>query len=90
MAKTISMSERQWAKLKDKIVEDYGQATVLISWRLRDTLGFTVREYRDYSVSLEKYALSYIRLDFWDDHLNTMFLLKYSDYLGNTSNSDVI
>ena len=88
MAKTISMSERQWAKLKAKIVEDYGRATVLISWRLRDTLGFTVREHRDYSV--DNWALSTIRLDFWDDHLNTMFLLKYSDYLSNTSNSDVI
>ena len=88
MAKTISMSERQWAKLKAKIVEDHGQATVLISWRLRDALGFTVREYRDYSV--DNRARCTIRLDFWDDHLNTMFLLKYSDYLSNTSNSDVI
>ena len=79
MAKTIAMSERQWAKLKSKSVEDYGQATVLISWRLRDTLGFTVREHRDYAN--ESGWDNSIRLDFWDDYLNTMFLLKYSDYL---------
>jgi len=79
MEKTLTMNDRQWAKLKAKIVEDYGQATVLISWRLRDTLGFTVREHRDYAN--ESGWDNSIRLDFWDDYLNTMFLLKYSDYL---------
>lgn len=79
MAKTIAMNNRQWAKLKSKIVEDYGQSTVLISWRLRDTLGFTVREHRDYSVDTWEY--NSIRLDFWDDYLNTLFLLKYADFL---------
>jgi len=86
MAKTIAMTERQWAKLKDKIVEDYGRTTILISWRLRDTLGFTIREYRDYSPGQAQKEYPFdnwtnIRLDFWDEQLHTMFLLKYSDYL---------
>jgi hypothetical protein len=86
MATTISMTEKQWATLKDKIVEDYGRTTVLISWRLRDTLGFTIREYRDYSPGQAQKEYPFeswttIRLDFWDEQLHTMFLLKYSDYL---------
>lgn len=79
MAKTLAINDYRWAKLKAKIVEDYGLATVLISWRLRNTLGFTVREHRDYAN--ESGWDNSIRLDFWDDQLQTMFLLKYSDYL---------
>ena len=80
MAKTIILSFYAWDKLKTKIVEDYGQSTVLISWRLRDQLGFTVREHRDYTN--KDYNLTHtVRLDFWDDAMQTIFLLKYSDFL---------
>mgnify|MGYP000668619100 CR=1 FL=1 len=79
MAKTLAMSIRSWHKLKDKIADDYGRTTVLISWKLRENLGFTVREHRDFT--RDEWRDDYIRLDFWDDYLQTMFLLKYSDYL---------
>lgn len=79
MAKTLAINNWQWLKLRAKIVEEYGQSTVLISWRLKDTLGFTVREHRNYAD--ESGWNNSIRLDFWDDQLQTMFLLKYSDYL---------
>lgn len=82
MAKTLAINNWQWLKLKAKIVEDYGQSTVLISWRLRDTLGFTVREHRDYSTD-DWRSIRPIRLDFWDDQQQTMFLLKYSNYLAD-------
>ena len=79
MAKTIALSYRAWERLKEKIVEDYGRTTVLISWRLRDRLGFTVREHADYNVDYE--LRKPMRLDFYDEQLQTMFLLKYSDFL---------
>jgi hypothetical protein len=83
MAKTIALSYYAWDKLKSKIVEDYGQSTVLISWRLRNTLGFTIREHIDYQSGANGGWITgnTIRLDFWDDHLQTMFLLKYADYV---------
>lgn len=80
MAKTITLSNQQWEKLKSQIIEDYGRTTVLISWRLRDTLGFTLRQHRD-EKETEWKKMYTMRLDFWDDMLHTMFLLKYSDYL---------
>jgi hypothetical protein len=80
MTKTLTLSHKNWNNLRNKIIEDYGQATVLISWRLRTTLGFTVREHRDYNQDDWEHANT-IRLDFWDDQLQTMFLLRYSDYL---------
>lgn len=72
MAKTITLSLYNWHTLQEKIVEDYGRTILLISWRLKATLGFTVREHKNT-----------IRLDFWDDQLQTLFLLKYSNYLNS-------
>jgi hypothetical protein len=86
MAKTLTLSYTAWDKLKEKITEDYGRATVLISWRLRDQLGFTVREHVDYQSGANDGWITgnTIRLDFWDDQMQTMFLLRYSDYLNST------
>ena len=91
MAKTLAISHRAWDKLKEKIIEDYGRATVLISWRLRDQVGFTVREHTDYQAGANGGWVTgnTIRLDFWDNHLQTMFLLKYSDYLSTEHNPNV-
>jgi hypothetical protein len=80
MAKTLILSHIAWHTLREKIIEDYGRTTIMISWRLRETLGFTVREHHDYNQDDWK-ARQTIRLDFWDDQMQTMFLLKYSDYL---------
>jgi len=80
MKHTIAISYRAWEKLKGRITEDYGQATVLISWRLKATLGFTVREHRDYTADVW-HDIDNIRLDFYDEQLQTLFLLRYSDYL---------
>jgi hypothetical protein len=83
MTKTLTLSHKNWNNLRNKIIEDYGQATVLISWRLRTTLGFTVREHRGYQPGAEGHEQSIICLDFWDDQLQTMFLLRYSDYVSS-------
>ena len=82
MAKTFALSIGRWHKLQEKILEDHGRATLMISWRLKATLGFTVREHYWYDHVdgfMDKFAD--IRLDFWDDQMQTMFLLKYSDFL---------
>jgi hypothetical protein len=85
MAKTLTISHHAWDELKEKISEDYGLATAIISWRLRDQLGFTVREHTDYQSGANDGWIkgNTIRLDFWDDQLQTMFLLKYADFLNN-------
>lgn len=83
MAKTLTLSYTAWHKLQERIIEDYGRATLLISWRLREHVGFTVREHTDYHSGANDGWITgnTIRLDFWDDQLQTMFLLRYSDYL---------
>lgn len=49
MAKTITLSLENWHTLQEKIVEDHGRTILIISWRLREQLGFTVRQHSDYS-----------------------------------------
>ena len=84
MKHTITLTMDRWHKLQEKIIEDYGRTTMLISWRLKATLGFTVREHWDHNQ--DEYT---IRLDFWDEQLQTLFLLKYSDFIGEDKMDEV-
>jgi hypothetical protein len=82
MKHTIVLSHRSWDLLQERIVKDYGRATLLISWRMRATLGFTVREhvwYENIDGFLDR--INDIRLDFYNEQLQTLFLLKYSEFL---------
>jgi hypothetical protein len=90
MKHTISLTYSGWQRLKEKIVQDYGAATVLISWRLREQVGFTVREHYEYITSDNWNPHRPIRLDFWNEQLQTLFLLKYSDYLEDQLTKDKI
>jgi len=46
---TIVLDNREWNKIRPKIDSDYGKITTMISWRLRETLGFTVRHHQDHN-----------------------------------------
>jgi hypothetical protein len=83
MKHTLTLSVQQWRNLKEKIAEDYGRATIMISWRLKANLGFTIREHVDYQSGANDGWITgnTIRLDFWDEQLQTLFLLKYSEFL---------
>ena len=82
MKHTIILSPRRWQLLQEQILEDYGRTTLLISWRLKATLGFTVREHYYYEhVDGFLDRMNDIRLDFYDEQLQTVFLLKYSEFV---------
>lgn len=83
MKHTIILPPNKWHKLQEKILEDHGRATLMISWRLKATLGFTVREHSYVTNDSSGYwdRSTDIRLDFWDEQLQTLFLLKYSEFL---------
>jgi hypothetical protein len=83
---TIVLSTKSWRSLQEQILEDYGRATLMISWRLKATLGFSVREhtwYEDQDGVLDR--VTDIRLDFYDEQLQTLFLLKYSEFINADS-----
>ena len=73
---TIVMNEYNWQKIRDRIDQDYGRVTTLVSWRLKETLGFTVRRHRGPN-SLTNIFEYDTRLDFVDETAATFFRMKY-------------
>jgi hypothetical protein len=73
---TLTISESIWAKIYRQIAQDYGQSTVIISWRLRETLGFRVRRHHWYDQNTVTYHND-IRLDFDSEDRAVFFQLKY-------------
>jgi hypothetical protein len=82
MSKPIVLTHSQWEKLKNRLTNDYSPSVMMISWRMKDKLGFTIREYQAWrEVGSSWNSTSDIRLDFYNEPKRLMFLLKYSEYL---------
>lgn len=73
---TLTLTEYKWNQIYNQIREEYGDTTVIISWKLKETLGFTVRRHRDYN-PVNGHMVNDIRLDFYDEAAMTFFQLKY-------------
>ena len=73
---TLILTESKWNTIYNLIREEYGDTTVIISWKLKETLGFTVRRHRDYN-PINGHMVDDIRLDFYDESAMTFFQLKY-------------
>jgi hypothetical protein len=86
MSKPIVLTQSKWYKLKNRLTNDYSPSVMMLSYKTKDKLGFTVREHREWSEQ-RGYMVDF-RLDFYNEPKRTMFLLKYSEYLekdGKTS-----
>ena len=77
--RSFKLKPGQWVALKARLLQDYAPADVLITWRCRERLGFTVRQHQGYGDKVRYH------LDFWDDGMRTFFVLKYADYLERKS-----
>ena len=80
-----------WCLLTERIKADYGDNILLISWRLKRELGFTVRHHKGLephdketwemmkSEGWDKryYYQDQIHLDFWNEASMSFFMLKY-------------
>jgi len=75
---TIILTHQKWDKLKERIDADYGRTMIMLGFKLKRELGFTVRKYQDFQ---KQTYFNDIRLDFYDGHLETLFRLKYCEYL---------
>jgi hypothetical protein len=73
---TLVLTEKKWNEIYNQIRAEYGDSVILISWKLKDTLGFTVRRHRDYD-PINGHMVNDIRLDFYDESAMTFFQLKY-------------
>lgn len=73
---TLTLTEKKWNTIYNLIREEYGDSVILISWKLKETLGFTVRRHSDHN-PINGHWVSDIRLDFYDEAAMTFFQLKY-------------
>jgi hypothetical protein len=73
---TIVLKHKEWADLRQRIDADYGPVVSMISWKLRQTLGFTVRHHVGFNIWHKRHEDD-IRLDFVDENSRTFFQLKY-------------
>lgn len=89
MSKALRMLPEQWTKLSERLKEEYPLSVCLISWKMKEVLGFTKREHQEWipcgyddqtGKPLETYR-TMVHLDFYEEKKKTWFLLKYGDYL---------
>lgn len=88
--RSLILKHREWERIFAKIKEEYADtpSMFLIRSKMKDTLGFTVREHQhEYDYDSVNYSLdddwrdqrSQIHIDFYDESAKTMFVLKYYD-----------
>lgn len=77
----IFENTEDWYRIKEKIKQDFGVATAVISWRLKRELGFTVREHQapDSWDTTNSFFSSgrEVHLDFFNESAHSWFVLKY-------------
>lgn len=71
----ITLETREWRKLNSRLHEEWPRSTMLIRSKMKEDLGFTVREHKWYTVELG--FVTQICLDFYDDTKETWFRMKY-------------
>ena len=97
MTKSIVLSEAAWLKIYNHIAQTHPPSVLLIRDKMKEVLGFTSRRHeqwfdqevdiKDVSYGTRWWGTS-IHLDFYNEPKRTMFLLKYSEYLDNSGNTD--
>jgi hypothetical protein len=70
---TIVLQTYEWNRIRPRIEADYGKVTLMVSWRLKESLGFTVRRHRYFADRYEED----VRLDFVNETTATFFRMKY-------------
>ena len=88
MSKSVILSERTWLKIYNQIAKEYPPSVLLIRNRMKSVLGFTSRTHEEWGPqdnNYYSYNTKTIHLDFYSEPKRTMFLLKYSDIIGNTT-----
>lgn len=81
MTKPIEITHHQWDKLLEQLKKDHKPSTFLIRERMKEKLGFTAREYKDWDNSMDNWRKNCIMLDFYSEKKRTWFIMKYTDLI---------
>jgi hypothetical protein len=98
MSKSIVLSEKAWLKIYNQIAKTYPPSVLLIRNKMKEVLGFTSRTHQEWinqEVDIKdiryntKYPITTVHLDFYNEPKRTMFLLKYSEFLDKSGNTEL-
>ena len=87
----IFHSVREFEELHHRLLEEHGRATMLVSWRMKRELGFTIRHHKGLAQHSEsEWAVmkaqgwdnrfhyeDQVHLDFYNEAQQSFFMLKY-------------
>ena len=82
---------QEFEDLHHRLIDEYGRATMLVSWRMRRELGFTIRNHKglvehdesEWQVMKSEgwdhryHYESQVHLDFYNEAQQSWFVLKY-------------
>ena len=89
--KAIILTVAQWRHIRKELQEEYPKTVFMIRDKMKRVLGFTVREHKAWIDKPQTigddlnsgYSEYQIHLDFFSEGKRTMFLLKFSEVIGN-------
>jgi hypothetical protein len=82
--KPVVLSVSQWQDIRKQLQAEYPKTVFMIRSKMRSVLGFTVREHKEFVPKMDGgYYDFQIHLDFYSENKRTMFLLKFSEVIGN-------
>lgn len=85
-------SVREFEELHHRLLEEHGRSTMLVSWKMKRELGFTIRHHKGLVphdsvewASMKKeegwthryHYEDQVCLDFWSESAQSFFILKY-------------
>jgi hypothetical protein len=79
--KAIQLTVDQWQRIRTELHEEYPKTVFMIRDKMKQVLGFTVREHSRWDAGLVNKIFE-IHLDFYSENKRTMFLLKFSHIIG--------
>ena len=90
--RALKLTEAEWRKIAEQIDKNHPKSVLMVRWKMKEVLGFTPREHEEWVVidrtgdRDRKMLVKQIHLDFYDEAKQTMFLLKYGDWIEQNKN----
>jgi hypothetical protein len=80
----IILTVDQWKRIRTELQTEHPNTVFMLRDKMKRVLGFTVREHNEWVIKPDGgYGEHQIHLDFYSTNKRTMFLLKFSDVIGN-------
>ena len=80
--KAIILTVAQWTYIRTELQTEHPKTVFMIKDKMKRVLGFTVREHKQWDEGVVNVMFE-IHLDFYSEKKRTMFLLKFSEVIGN-------